>query len=51
MENTKRINITEEELLFSSVSREELALYDTKAAYSNFLGRIDRARKKRRHMV
>lgn len=51
MENTKRINITEEELLFSSVSREELALFDTKAAYSNFLGRLDRARKKRRHMV
>lgn len=46
-----KIHITDEELLFSAVSQEELARYDSREAFSAFQARVARARKKRRRLV
>ena len=44
-------NITEEEILFSAVSREELAAYDSKAAFAAFTDRVKRSGRKRRARI
>ncbi|MBQ6243968.1 MAG: DUF4974 domain-containing protein [Bacteroidales bacterium] len=51
MDNSNRIHISDEEILFSSVSREELASYGSTTAFTHFLDRVDRSKRRKRRFV